>query len=89
MKHKRIIAKIIIVIILFGGYGTFDQVTSVASILGLAQIEKEASVEIEVWVYELVYLAWLYDYLLVLGLLIAVFFRYELVEPFKKLRKGL
>lgn len=87
--NKRIVAKIIIVIILFGGYGTFDQVTSVASILGLAQIEKEASVEIEVWVYELVYLAWLYDYLLVLGLLIAVFFRYELVEPFKKLRKGL
>ena len=87
--NKRIIAKIIIVIILIGGYGTFDQVTSVASILGLAQIEKEASVEIEVWVYELVYLAWLYDYLLVLGLLIAVFFRYELVEPFKKLRKRL
>lgn len=87
--NKRIILKIIIVILLFGGYGTFDQVTSVASILGLVQIEKEASVEIEVWVYELVYLAWLYDYLLVLGLLIAVFFRYELVEPFKKLRKGL
>ncbi len=87
--NKRIIAKIIIIIVLFGGYGTFDQITSMASILGLAQIEKESSAEIESWMYDLVYFAWLYDYLLVLGLLIAVFFKYELVEPFKKLRKRL
>ena len=72
---------------MYGGYGTFDQITGMATVLGLVQIQKESSAEIEDWIYDVLYIVWLYDHLLVLGLLIVVFFKYDLIEPFKKIRR--